>query len=188
MKFRLNLSTTPQRNNRPFLAGAALLGTLGLIALAVLSLSAYKSWQANRAMRADIAHWQQEILADRQRQQNLEMYFQSPTAQRILDRAGFLNSLIDERSFPWTKIFMDLERTLPPGVRVVSISPKLVNGRAQVQLEVGAASDDGKIQFLEAIEKSKVFSGMQVTQERRTDTAGSTDKVMLDLSVWYSTT
>ena len=83
---------------------------------------------------------------------------------------------------------MDLEKTLPAGVRVVSISPKLVNGRAQVQLEVGAANDDGKIQFLEAIEKSKVFSGMEVTQERRSDQVGSTDKIMLDLSVWYSTT
>jgi len=188
MKLRLNLSTTPQPNNRPFLAGAALLGTLGLIALAVLSLSAYKSWQANRALRVDLAHWQREILADREQQQGLQAYFQSPAAQRILDRAAFLNSLIDERSFPWTKIFMDLERTLPAGVRVVSISPKLVNGRAQVQLEVGAANDDGKIAFLEAIEKSKVFSGMQVTQEHRSDQVGSTDKIVLDLSVWYSTT
>jgi hypothetical protein len=187
MKLRLNLSTTPQRNNRPFVAGAAVLGTLGLIALAILSFSAFQSWRANRAMRADIAHWQQEILADHERQQELQAYFQSPAAQRILDRAGFLNSLIAERSFPWTKIFMDLEHTLPAGVRVVSISPKLVNGRAQVQLEIGAVTDDNKIQFLQAIEKSKVFSGMQVTQERRVDQVGSIDKIMLDLSVWYST-
>ena len=64
-----------------------------------------------------------------------------PAAKQVIDRSAFLNSLIDERSFPWTKIFMDLEKTLPPGVRVVSISPRLVNGRAEVALEVGVASD-----------------------------------------------
>ena len=40
MKFRLNLSTTPQRNNRPFLAGAALLGTLGLSPWIIPSIAA----------------------------------------------------------------------------------------------------------------------------------------------------
>jgi hypothetical protein len=104
----------------------------------------------------------------------------------VLDRAAFLNSLIGERSFPWTKIFMDLEQTLPAGVRIVKISPRLVSGRAEVELEVGAASDEGKIQFLEAIEKSKVFSGLQVKQERHIDQSGSSDRVMFTLSVWYT--
>jgi Tfp pilus assembly protein PilN len=188
MRLRLNLSTTPSENNRPFLAGAALAGTLGLLALAVLSHAALGAWQANRSLRTEITHWQEEIQVDRQSQQVLKAYFQTPAAQRVLDRAAFLNSLIGERSFPWTKIFMDLEQTLPAGVRVVNISPKLVNGRAQVELEVGATSDEGKIRFLEAIEKSKVFSGLQVKQERRVEQTGSSDKVILTLSVWYTTT
>jgi hypothetical protein len=186
MKLRLNLSSAPQENNRPFLAGAALAGTLGLVALAILAHAAMRSWQANRSLRADTAHWEQEIRVNRQRQQVLKIYFQSPPAQRVLDRAAFLNSLIGERSFPWTKIFMDLEQTLPAGVRVVKISPKLVGGRAQVELEVGAASDEGKIEFLQAIEKSKVFSNLQVKQERRVDQPESPDRVMLTLSVWYT--
>ena len=106
--------------------------------------------------------WQAEIQADQQRAAaSLHAYFQTDGAQQVLDRAAFLNSLIDERSFPWTKIFMDLEETLPPGVRVVSISPKLVNGRAEVAAGGRLPNPTtGKIQFLEAIEKSKVFSGL----------------------------
>jgi hypothetical protein len=83
---------------------------------------------------------------------------------------------------------MDLEQTLPPGVRVVSISPHLTNGRAEVTLQVGAETDAGKIEFLEAMEKSKVFSGMVVKDERRSDQPGSSDKIVLNLTVWYSTT
>ena len=188
MKLRLNLATAPQENNRPFIAGASAIAVVGLLAFALLSRAAYTSWRASRDLRADTARWQDQIRRDQQRRQELETYFHSPAAQQVLERSSFLNSLIDERSFPWTKIFMDLEQTLPPGVRVVSISPKLVNGRAEVTLEVGAQTDASKIQFLEAIEKSKVFSGMVVKDERHAEHDDQPDKIVLNLTVWYSTT
>jgi Tfp pilus assembly protein PilN len=188
MKLRLNLATAPQANNRPFVAGAVAIGLLALLALGLLSHAAYDSWRSSRELRADTGRWETEIKADREEQQRLADYFRTAQAQQVLDRSAFLNSLIDERSFPWTKIFMDLEETLPPGVRVVSISPRLINGRAEVTLEVGAMTDEGKIQFLEAMEKSKVFSGMVVKDERRDDQPTAPDKIVLNLSVWYSTT
>ena len=103
----------------------------------------------------------------------------------MLDRANFLNSLIGERSFPWTAIFMDLEKTLPPGVRVISIAPKLQNGRAQVQLKVGATDDASKIKFLEAMEKSQTFSGMELKSEASSEQPGSIDRITMELTVWY---
>ena len=188
MKLRLNLATAPQENNRPFLAGAMLIGVLVLIACALLSHAAYSSWRSSRDLRADTARWEIQMRRDRQRQQELRDYFHSPSAQQTLDRSLFLNSLIDERSFPWTKVFMDLEQTLPPGVRVVSIAPKFVDGRAEVALQIGAASDAGKIEFLEAMEKSKVFSGLTIKDEKYTETGQAGDRIVLNLSVWYSTT
>jgi hypothetical protein len=187
MRLQLNLATAPQANNRPFLAYSALIGTLGIVALALLSFAAYRSWHANRELHGDMARWESSIRTDQKRQRELANDFRGQGAQQVLDRSAFLNSLIDERSFPWTKIFMDLEDTLPPGVRVVSIAPRLVNGRAEVTLEVGASNDEGKIQFLQAIEKSKMFSGMVVTSERRPDQSVSADKIVLNLTVWYST-
>jgi Tfp pilus assembly protein PilN len=188
MRLQLNLATAPQPNNRPFLAYSALIGTLGVLALALLSLAAFRSWHANRELHADMARWGDSIRTDQQRQRELASVFRTPGAQQVLERSAFLNSLIDERSFPWTKVFMDLEETLPPGVRVVSISPRLVEGRAEVTLEIGATDDEGKIQFLQAIEKSKMFSGMIVTGERHSDQPSAPDKIVLNLTVWYSTT
>jgi Tfp pilus assembly protein PilN len=188
MKLRLNLSTAPRENKRPFLAAATLIGTVGLLALLILGHAALNSWRANREIRLDMAHWEGEIRANTEKQQILETYFQTPQARQVLDQAAFLNSLIGERSFPWTKIFMDLEQTLPPGVRVVSISPRLESGRAQVTLTVAAATDEGKIKFLETLENSKLFSGIEVKSERRQDQQGPGDKIVLDLTVWYETT
>ena len=187
MKLQLNLATAPQQNNRPFLVGTLLAGTLGIVVFILLAHAAYQSWRASRDLRADISRLEGQIRNDRQQRQMLATYFRSPAAQNVLDRSAFLNSLIAERSFPWTKVFTDLEQTLPPGVRVVSISPTLVNGRAEVTLEVGADGDTSKIKFLEAMEKSSVFTGMVVKDEKRVDQAGAPDKLVLNLTVWYST-
>ncbi len=188
MKLRLNIATAPLDNKRPFLAGVGVLGTIGLVALLFLSHAAFKSWRANRNLRVEISRWEGQIHASRQKQVELDQYFHTQQVQQVLDRAAFLNSLIGERSFPWTKIFMDLEPTLPAGVRVVSISPKLENGRALVTLTIGASTDDAKIKFLESLEKSPAFSGIQVTEERHQDQTPASDRIVVQLTAWYATT
>jgi hypothetical protein len=190
VKLRLNLSTTPQENNRPFIAGALLMGTVCLLFLLVLSQQAYTSWQSNRDLRADIAHWQQEIRVESQQQRDLDTYFKAPAAKQVIDRAYFLNSLIDERSFPWTKIFMDLEKTIPPGARVISLTPRLVNGRAEVAMTVGVTSPESEIQFLQAMEKSPAFTGIAVNQVRPITVLqpGTIDRIVLNLTVRYTNT
>lgn len=188
MKLRLNLSTTPQENQRPFIAGALAVGTLGLLALLILSHAAYSSWQSDRDLRVDIDRLQDQIRVDSEKQRQLEVYFNSPAAKQVMDRSNFLNSLIDERSFPWTKIFMDLEKTIPPGVRVINITPRLINGHAEVAMEVGMQSTDNEIEFLHAIEKSAVFTGLRVDQVRPVTQSGTPDKILLNLTVRYTTT
>jgi Tfp pilus assembly protein PilN len=184
MQLRLNLSTSPRENKRPFLAGAGLLGTLGLIALLFLSHAAFTSWHASRDIRLNLARLEQEIHDSELKQHELDGYFRSAQAQQVLDRAGFLNSLIDERSFPWTKVFMDLGETLPAGVRVVSISPRLSNGRALIKFTVSALSDDSKVKFLQTLERSKDFADIQLQGEHRDQTSS---EVLLDLTAWYVT-
>jgi Tfp pilus assembly protein PilN len=186
MKLRLNLSTAPRANNRPFLAAAGAIGAVAAIAFVILFHAAYADWRASRALRTDISRLESEIRADQATRQSLDTFFHSPDQKQILDRSNFLNSLIGERSFPWTKIFMDLEQTLPPGVRIINIAPRLDNGRAQVTLKVGAMDEQSKLKFLEAIEKSKVFSGMELKTDQASEQgAMSPDRITLDLTVWY---
>jgi hypothetical protein len=191
MKLRLNLSTTPQENQRPFIAGAVVVGTIALLALLILSHAAYASWQSNRDLRTDIAHWQQQIRVDSQKQRLLAANFNTPAAKQVMDRSTFLNALIDERSFPWTRIFMDLEKTIPSGVRVINITPRLVNGRAEVSMEVGLADSDSEIEFLHSMERSPVFSGLRVDQVRPViqvvGAAVGPDRIVLNLTVRYTT-
>jgi len=196
MKLRLNLATAPQANNRPFIAGAMLVGAVALVALVMLAHAAYSQWQSQRALRARTAALQQQIRGSEIEQQRLAAYFRGAEAKRTLQRSEFLNSLIDERSFPWTKIFTDLERTLPAGVRVISISPRLDKGRAEVALQVAAQTGESEVQFLKAMETSKAFSGLVVTDIKQPQSSAGNgpgngpngqDAFLIDLTIWYST-
>ena len=189
MKLRLNLATHALQNNRPFLVGAGLTGTLGVVALVMLSHAAYINWNMNRDLRQKISAAESQIRDSERQQHELAVLFQTPNSRQILDRSAFLNGLIQQRSFPWTKIFMDLEDTLPAGVRGITIAPRLENGRVAVKLVIGAVNDDGKVKFLRALENSKQFSGVRVYGEKRVDDRqGQADRVMLEIEAWYETT
>ncbi len=188
MKVRLNLATVPLVSRRRFAAGAALIGTVALASLGLLSWRAYRVWNADRDFRAKMTQQQREMGDLGRRRRELEAYFNRPDVLKVRDRAAFLNSLIEQRSFPWTKIFMDLERSLPEGVRVVSISPKMSAGHVEVKLIVGAVTDEGKLKFLRALETSKEFSRIQLLAETRPTKPEEIDRVLLELTAWYSTT
>jgi hypothetical protein len=65
-------------------------------------------------------------------------------------------------------MFMDLEKILPAGVRVVTIEPKHEKGRVEVKLVIGAMNDEAKLKFLNALEASPAFSHVSwLTKKKR---------------------
>lgn len=186
MKIRLNVATRPLEGHRRFVAGAAIAAAVGVGALLLLSTSVYRTWLENRGERAEIAGYQQELASLRREQVQLSSFFDSPQTKTVVDRAAFLNSLIDERSFPWTKIFVDLEKALPPGVRVISIAPKMDGGQVDVKLEVGATGDKSLNDFLSALQTSTVFTNLQVIAVTPATQTGSTDVKEAQLDVIYA--
>jgi len=188
MKVRLNLATAPLESRRRFLAGATLAGALALVLLFWLAYNVGRTWRADRTERAEIARYEQQLERMSGERQQLAAFLAEPKTRVAMDRAAFINSLIDQRTFPWTKIFMDLEHALPPGVRVISIAPKMEKGQVELELVVGAMSDAGKLQFLDALERSPDFSRIEVRAERRTSRPDQADQVELELVAVYSST
>jgi hypothetical protein len=186
MKTRLNVATLPLEGNRRFAVGAATIAVIGLGALFLLSDRAFQMWRAETAFRAE----QVQINADMERlrgeRQELEQFFGRPETIQRRDLATFLNSLIAQRAFPWTRIFMEFERSLPPGVRVISIEPRLVDDYVQLRLTIGANSDESKLEFLRALEGSKSFPYIALEGERRSDQPGDAGEIVLLLEARYS--
>jgi Tfp pilus assembly protein PilN len=186
MKIRLNVATRPFESHRRFIAGAAVVGAVGLVVLVLLSISVLSTWRRNSGERARIAAYENQLAQMHGRQQALHSFFTSPKTKTVIDRAAFLNTLIDQRSFPWTKIFTDLEKVLPAGVRVLSIAPKMEKGQVDVKLVVGATSDKSKLIFLDRLQKSPAFSNIRVSAYTQKTSSTGKDEVDVQLEAVYS--
>src|SRR5665213_2474895 len=178
MKVRLNLATSPLESNRRFTLGATIVGGIAFIALIVLSQRAYSVWSSDKAFRTRQDTLQTQVATLQQRRQNLAAFFENPDTVKRRQRAAYLNSLIQQRAFPWIKIFMDLERILPEGARVVSIKPQLQGDSLQLTFLVGALSDESKLKFLKALEQSPELSHIELLSETRPERAEQSDRVM----------
>jgi type IV pilus assembly protein PilN len=186
MKVRLNLATAPLESNRRFTAGATVIGTIAVVALLVLSYRTFSAYRSDKVLRARQDALELQIAKLQKQRQGLSDFFENPQTVQRRQRAAYLNSLIQQRAFPWIKIFMDLERILPEGVRVVSIEPKLAGDTVQLNVLVGALSDEGKLKFLKALENSPEFSHIELLSESRPARPDQADRVMLTLQAQYS--
>ena len=190
MKVHLNLATKPLETHRRFLAGSGLIAVVASIALVWLSWHVYSVREANAALRARSEEIRRKTASLEAQRSELDQFFKQKENKELNDRAVFINSIIDARRFNWTQMFMDLERVLPGGVRVISIEPKQVQGHVEVKLSVGANSEDAELKFLHALEESKVFSGIQVQDIRRPERGGvqTGDQKLVLLTTIYSRT
>ena len=187
MRVRLNVATRPLVTQRRFLVGA---GTIGLVAALVflgVGWHVYRVRAAARDIRDRLHATQQEIAALERQRGELEQFFSQPENQKLDERAAYLNTIIDARSFDWTQMFMDMERLLPDGVRVVSIAQKLEHGRVVVAFTVAASSTEAKLKFLRALENSPQFSNVLLLADHPPNAAGATtEQSVLELKAFYA--
>jgi Tfp pilus assembly protein PilN len=185
MYVRLNLATRPLISHRRFLVGAALLGLVAGVLFLSLGWRIYRLRKADEDFRARQAKIEQELARQKQRHDDLEAFYARPENKDLEARAKFIGTVIEARSFNWTKMFMDLEHTLPPGAHVLRIEPKLDRGTVGVKFLVGAASQEAKFKLLQSFEESKSFSHVEVYSEEL-PRQGSTDALNVEFSAIYT--
>jgi type IV pilus assembly protein PilN len=185
MRVRLNLATKPSETHRKFIAGSSLVGMVAAIVFLSLGWHVYLARKANAEMRAKSDKILQQVAELGQQRAALERFFALDENAKLHDRAAFINSLIDARSFNWTLMFMDLEKVLPPGVRVISIEPKQEKGRIEVRLVIGATSDDAKLKLIKALEDSKTFNHIELMNSQHPTSVTSGDHVVVELKAEY---
>ena len=187
MKVRLNLSTKPLETHRRFLASSGIVGATAALLFLGLGLHVYFARKAEETARSKEAGIREELVTLENQRRDLEQFFARPENAKLHDRSAFLNTLIDEQSLNWTQMFMDLEKILPPGVRVLSIEPAHEKDRVLVKFVVGASTDEAGLKFVHALEQSPAFNHVALANMRTpTSTVGNPDKTELELTAVYS--
>ena len=189
MKVRLNVATNPLQTHRKFLAVSGLISAVAGIVFLALGWHVYAARKSNEALRARVEDVRQDMVGLMRQREELESFFKEEQNAKLNERSTFLNSLIDEQSLNWTQMFMDFEKILPPGVRLVSIEPAHEKGRVLVRLQIGAVSDEAKLKFIRALENSPAFKDFKEINEKYSEPqqgSADLDRLQVQLTVVYA--
>jgi type IV pilus assembly protein PilN len=158
MKIPINLASQPFRRDRPMVA-ASIAVTVALTALlGALLLFIQQDRGQLAGMHQEIRLLNRQIHDVSTEQARLEGIMRQPQNASVLEWSVLINTLIYQKAISWSRLFADLEKTLPYDVKVVAIHPQ-VDTLNHVKLDVTLGSDKpGSMhQALQAIEESASF-------------------------------
>jgi Tfp pilus assembly protein PilN len=70
-----------------------------------------------------------------------------------------VKGLVDHRAFSWTGLFAALEEAVPPGVRLVSVSPRRGEGRMELSLVAVGRQGTDALALFRALQSHADFEG-----------------------------
>ena len=187
MRFNINLATQPHEDVQRFY----LRWTLGLLVLAVVSagliyaaVTSYLSW---RVTAREIASVRSQIAERDQQRAAVEAFLNRPENRETRNRSQFLNALIARKAFSWTEVFSDLEKIVPPHLRVYSIRPEVdEDNQLQLHIEVVGPSRDSANELVYHLEQSPHFKDARVdTESRQAEAQNQPALVRFQISAVY---
>jgi type IV pilus assembly protein PilN len=158
MKIPINLASQPFRRDRAiFLASIS----VSLLLVATLAGLLYLA-RADRTERSELSHEVDRLAAQVRAasadQGRLDNILRQPANAQVVETSVFLNDLIYHKSISWSRLFSDLEATVPANVQIVSLHPTVDNeNQVMLDMTVGAQAPMALIDLLKALEESPRF-------------------------------
>lgn len=158
MKGRLNLASRPFRNEAlPNLLFVGALGlALALTAWHVLRLRALLG-DGSSALHQQVRAQEAELVALREQVRSLRA--PAPEAGTLAEWR-VVKDLVDRRTFSWTLLLSRLEAALPPGIRLISIAPRVHAGRVDLDLAGAARTREDGFEFARALQEQGSFKNV----------------------------
>jgi len=171
----LNFARRPFRDYRPvyLVAGSALLA--GVILFGV-NASLYGQF------RRDVADTREEIAWLEKRQARAAQAAEEArsalrayeTSALAVESRGLLR-LVSERQFSWMALLAQLERVLPPEVRLTRLQPAFQDSREiAVDISLVGRGPESVVRTLAALARSPHFTTIELKSETRSDASGGT--------------
>jgi type IV pilus assembly protein PilN len=164
IRIPVNLATEPFRRNRPIVVGAAALSAVLVLALVmqIFIIMSERNQAADTRLLLDRLNRQMRTAATQQ--QKMDATLGQPANAEVLERSLFLNVLIQHKAISWTKMFADLEKVLPPKVRLVTVRLPQVDSQSHVWLDMTVASTEigPVLDLVRRLESSPQFSDTQM--------------------------
>jgi len=163
MKFPINLASQPFRKDRPILFASGAVAVLMVGCLILLTSLALADRHRSRDTRRALAQLDRQIESTAAGQTRLDALLRRPENAEVLERSLGLNLLLYRKGISWTRLFADLEKTLPPSVRLVTIRPQIVSeNEIYLDMVVAAQTPAPVYEMLADLESADMFGETKV--------------------------
>jgi len=158
MKIPINLASQPFRRDRAMIVSALAVSAALAVTLGVLVYLALLDNAQLKGLRAEVNRLNARMRTAASEQQRQDAVLRRPENASVLERSVFINSLISHKTVSWSRLFADLEKTVPYNVQILTLHPT-VNARNQVMLDmtVGTGSPAAVDDLLRNLEQSRIF-------------------------------
>jgi hypothetical protein len=171
MKIPINLASQPFQRVRAMVMASAAVSLLLVFTLGALVSLILKDRRQVAGVRREIARLNLRIRQADAEQARLAAVLARPENAEVLERSVFINTLLYRKGISWTRIFADLEKTVPYNVKIVQIRPTLdAQNRVVLDMQVASESPEPEVQLLMALEDSPLF-GDVLQQQTQPPTA-----------------
>jgi type IV pilus assembly protein PilN len=158
MKIPINLASQPFRRDRAIMAALAAAAVALVLTLGGL-IYLYAADRAESAeLRREVDRLDRQTAASGAEQARLEAILRKPENSTVMEDSVFINALLYHKGISWSRLFTDLENTVPYNVKLISLVPT-INSRNVVVLDISVAAQDSKalVEFAMALERSAAF-------------------------------
>jgi Tfp pilus assembly protein PilN len=165
MSTRLNLASKPFRNRVLPWTVAVLVAVTSLAALVFIAQSTFRTNTAIAATQRDVTELRKTLDTLTKQEKAVETAL-TPEQKRQLKYA---HGLVDRKRFSWSRLFADLEASLPGEIRVTKIVVKGVGMQgdrpvADLDLVVSSKVPTNVTQMIEDMESEGIFHAELVAQ------------------------
>lgn len=164
-----NLSTRPFYNDRLVTIAIVAFGVFVLLLTAFNVSRLVTLSNARASIQARSTADLDEAARVRAQAEALQGSVDGVTLARLAGSTREANQLIDQRTFSWTHLLGQLERTLPDGVRLTAISPRADRGAFRVSMAIIARELDDVDVFVDALRDTGRFYDVAPTEQRLSD-------------------
>jgi Tfp pilus assembly protein PilN len=167
MKIGINLASEPFRRDRPMLIGSAVVALLMMASLGTLIFLAVTDQRLIERDRKVQAQLDRELTRVTAEQRKVDAEVRKSENSETLERSILINELLLRKGISWTRIFADLEKTLPPNVRITQIKPQVDNNnRIVLEMTIASESAEPLTTFMMKLEGSDVFGAPTVSVQQ----------------------
>lgn len=183
MKITLNLAVAPTLRERYALAWAV---PTTIVAVAVMVWLAHSTWvdvRGARGLEVKLVDAQQREQKLNQREMDLRRDFERPDTRSLLEKAQFINGLIDKKRLSFTALAMKVAGLLPPDARLSGVALLRSGDSSTVRFQVNGKTPQALETFLANLAASSDFAEPVVTSEGFEQPQGTTGAAAGEVTV-----